>query len=53
MMMSLVVCALTEYWGDKIEEDEIGRACGTFGGKEKCRQSFGGETSRKVTAWKT
>jgi len=52
-MTSLTVCALTAYKGDKIEEDVIGRACGTFGGEEKCVQSFGGETSRKEPAWKT
>ena len=29
--------------GDKIEKNEMGRACGTYGEREKCAQGFGGE----------
>jgi len=29
--------------GDQIMENMDG-ACGTYGGEEKCRESFGGET---------
>ena len=36
---------LTQYCaGDKIEKNEMGGACGTYGGRERCAQGFGGET---------
>ena len=36
---------LTQYCtGDKIEKNEMGGACGTYGGGERCAQVFGGET---------
>ena len=28
----------------KFEKNEMGRACGTYGGRERCAQGFGGET---------
>ena len=31
-------------WVDKIEKNEMGGACDTFGGRERCAQGFGGET---------
>ena len=30
--------------GDKIENNEMGGACGMYGGRERCAQGFGGET---------
>ena len=30
--------------GDKIEKNEMGGLCGTYGGRESCAQDFGGET---------
>ena len=24
------------YWGDQIEKEEVGTACGMYGGEEKC-----------------
>ena len=30
--------------GDKIVKIEIGGTCGTYGGRERCAQGFGGET---------
>ena len=30
--------------GDKIEKNEMGEPCGTYGGRERCAQGFGGET---------
>jgi hypothetical protein len=34
----------TEYYlSDQIKKNEIGRACGTYGGQERCRQGFGEE----------
>ena len=31
-------------WGGKIEKNEIGWACGMYGGGERRVQGFGGET---------
>jgi hypothetical protein len=30
--------------GDKIEKNEMGGACGAYGGGERCAQGVGGET---------
>jgi hypothetical protein len=30
--------------GDKIEKNEMGGACSTYGGRERCVQGLGGET---------
>ena len=30
--------------GDKIEKNEMGGACGTYGGRARFAQGFGGET---------
>ena len=36
---------LTKYYsGDQIKKKEMGGACSTYGGQERCIQSFGGET---------
>jgi hypothetical protein len=32
------------YSGDQIKKNEVGRACSTYGGGERCLQDFGGET---------
>ena len=32
------------YSRDKIKKNEIGEACGTWGGEERCIQGLGGET---------
>jgi len=32
------------YLGDKTEKNVVGGACSTYGGDERCLQSFGGET---------
>jgi hypothetical protein len=32
------------YSGDQIKKNEVGRACSTYGGEERCIQDFGGET---------
>jgi hypothetical protein len=31
-------------FGDEIEKNERGGACGMYGGKERCIHDFGGET---------
>jgi len=38
---------------DKIEKNEMGGACSTYGGEERRIQGFGGGTSGKETIWKT
>jgi len=44
-MRHWVILLLTDYYlGDKIKEDEMGRAYGTHGGEKKFMQSFGGES---------
>jgi len=35
---------LTKYSGDQIKKDEMGGACGTYGGEESWVHGFGGET---------
>jgi hypothetical protein len=32
------------YSGDQIKKNEVGGACSTYGGGERCIQDFGGET---------
>jgi len=37
--------SLTKYYaGDQNEKNEIGRACSTYVGEERCIQGYGGET---------
>jgi hypothetical protein len=38
---------MPRYYGDKIKEVEMGRACGMWGGEGKCRLGFSGETEGK------
>ena len=36
---------LTQYcWGVKIENNEMGGECSTYGVQQSCMQGFGGET---------
>ena len=49
---SLMIC--TPYNNclcDKIEKNEMGGECSTYGGEERCIQGFGGETWGKKTTW--
>ena len=39
--------------GGKIEKNEMGGACGTYGGGERCAQGSGGETGGKDTTGET
>jgi len=36
-----------------MEKNEMGGACRTNGGEERCRQGFDGVTGGKKTTWKT
>ena len=58
--MCVCVCVLyysalvTQYCADdKIEKNEMGGACDTYGGRERCAQGFGGETWGKETIGET
>jgi hypothetical protein len=40
-----MTCTLTKYCsGDQIDKNEMGGACSTYEGEERCIQGFGGET---------
>jgi len=39
--------------GGKIETNEMGRACGAYGGGEKCAQGVGGEARGKEAIGET
>jgi hypothetical protein len=40
-----MICTVAKYYsGYEIEKIEIGGACSTYGGEERCLQVFGGET---------
>ena len=40
-----MIVLLTQYCaGDKIEKNEMGGACGAYGGGKRCAQGSGGET---------
>ena len=45
IMRCLMICTPHPIFaGDKIEKNGMGGACGTYGGRERCAQGFGGET---------
>ena len=49
-----MIVLLTQYCsGDQIENNEMGGACNTYGGEERCVQGFGGGNPREITTWKT
>ena len=53
LCMSMSDVPLTKnYSGDQIEKNEMGGACGTYGGEDRCMQSFYGEIWEKATTWK-
>jgi hypothetical protein len=41
------------YSGDKINNNEKGKACGTYGEEYKCIKNFGGKTRGKEKVCKT
>ena len=44
-LITKAMYVLTQYCaGGKIENNEMGGACGVFGGGERCAQGSGGET---------
>jgi hypothetical protein len=49
-----VLYSLTKYHsGDQVKKTDMGRACSTCGGEERCPDGFSGETLGKETTWKT
>jgi len=49
-----MICTLHIYYlGVQIEKNEIGGACSTYGGEERCIQGVGGKIGRRETTWKT
>jgi len=45
ILRSLMICIPQQILScDQIKKDEIGRACSTYQGEERCIQGFGGET---------
>jgi hypothetical protein len=40
------------YAGGQIKESEVDGECSTYGRKERCIQSFGGENWGKESTWK-
>jgi hypothetical protein len=53
-MRSIMICTHHPIFsGDKIEKNEIGRACSRYWSVERRIQGFGGETWGKETTWKT
>ena len=48
-----MICTHHKYSSsDQIEKNDMGGACSTYGGEERCIQGFGGETRGKETTWK-
>ena len=48
-MRSITICrkASTKYYkGDKVKNNVVGRACGTYGGEERCIKGFVGGNLR-------
>jgi hypothetical protein len=51
-MRNLMICTPHRYWvGDKIEKNEVGRACSAYGGGEGHVQGFGGGNLRERDHW--
>jgi len=44
VMRSLVMCTAHPLLSDQTEKNEMGGACSTRGGEERCTQCFGAET---------
>jgi hypothetical protein len=41
------------YVGHQLKKNDMGGACGTYGGGERFVQDFGGDTWGKEITWKT
>jgi hypothetical protein len=47
-LRALCCVLLTKYHsGDQVENAEIGRTCGTYGGEERCIRGFSGENLKE------
>jgi hypothetical protein len=41
---SLMICTLAIYTGDQIEKNDMGEACSTYGGENRCMQVLVGKS---------
>jgi len=41
---SCIILDMFKYWVDQIKRNEMGGACGTYGGDVSCIEGFGRET---------
>jgi hypothetical protein len=48
-----MICTPNPVLCDKIEKNEMGGTCSTYGGDVTCIQSCGEKTRRQETTWKT
>ena len=47
-MRKFIICTCHQiYSSDQIEKNEMGGACGTYGGEERCIQGLGGRLEKK------
>ena len=54
LLKNYISYGLTQYRaGDKIQKNEMGGACGPYGGRERSVQGAGGETRGEETAGET
>jgi len=53
MRICMISVPHTNCSGGKINNNEKGKACGTYGEDSKCIQNFGGKTRGKETDCKT
>jgi hypothetical protein len=52
--MYLIYTFFPKYFsGNQIKKTEMGRACSTYGGEERCVQSFGGKNWEKEATLRT
>jgi hypothetical protein len=52
IIIIIIIIIIIYYSGDQIE-NEMGWACSTYEGNERCIQDFGRETWGKATTWQT
>jgi hypothetical protein len=49
--MQVILCVME--FPNQIKKNEMGVACSTYGGKERCIPAFGWETGGQATTWET
>jgi len=52
IMRNFRICTFHQYyWGDQVNEDELGGACNTHGEMKNVYKIFVGNTEEKKTVW--